>query len=477
PLVRGVLTRLTENEAWASGRIGAPAHRPVGDGQRAGRSLLLADGFNQLLAERVREAGLDPVVVLFVGDRGNPQWLITDRELFYRRIQWLPEPTRRVLDRQVAGWIERGEHIEAHGELARQLDGLVRQAAGDVETARVQRRKLLEVMMSTVARAKLWFELGQVDRAMDTMYRATTTLAEIEQWVADAEGWRPSPADQPLDQLDAWRDEVAGVLDTMGTSATLSWLARRIDTMLGDTGQEMTAGELAWRLHAPAELITAAVDAHPGTPRADKSDQPRSERGPPIRKVMHLATVLGLGLLAGAALWAMADLGAGAVGIAASVPFGRSAGGADDEPAAQPGADEDSDGGAEWEELVRASQNGAMTAFGQLFERYHPYLIKYFLRRTNDQQLSEDLASETFVRALRRIGSVDYQGRSIKAWFTTIARNLLLDHTKSSYHQRVRASDQLPELPSNDVGPEQRVLDDLDADREWLRRARKQLTD
>ena len=39
--------------------------------------------------------------------------------------------------------------------------------------------------------------------------------------------------------------------------------------------------------------------------------------------------------------------------------------------------------------------------------------------------LAEDLTSETFLRALRRIDSFTWQGKDIGAWFTTIARNLV----------------------------------------------------
>ena len=59
-------------------------------------------------------------------------------------------------------------------------------------------------------------------------------------------------------------------------------------------------------------------------------------------------------------------------------------------------------------------------------------VFRYVLFRVGDRELAEDVTSETFLRALRRIASVSYQGRDVGAWFVTIARNLVLDHVKSS---------------------------------------------
>jgi len=83
-------------------------------------------------------------------------------------------------------------------------------------------------------------------------------------------------------------------------------------------------------------------------------------------------------------------------------------------------------------ELVRRTQDGDQAAFGQLYDRYVDVVFRFILYRVGDRPLAEDLTSETFCRALRRISSVAYQGRDVGAWFITIARNLVLDHVKCS---------------------------------------------
>ncbi|MHA6623322.1 sigma-70 family RNA polymerase sigma factor [Pseudonocardia sp. DLS-67] len=152
---------------------------------------------------------------------------------------------------------------------------------------------------------------------------------------------------------------------------------------------------------------------------------------------------------------------------------GESAPAADDRSARPHGtepAPPEETGGA-WA-LVKAAQEGDMVAFGDLFDRYYDVVFRYVLFRTNDRTLAEDLTQETFVRALRRISSVSYQGRDIGAWFVTIARNLIFDHVKSSRYRLEQTTNEIIELSPSTGGPEQQVLDGATND-ELLRCVRK----
>lgn len=82
--------------------------------------------------------------------------------------------------------------------------------------------------------------------------------------------------------------------------------------------------------------------------------------------------------------------------------------------------------------LVQLAQQGDAEAFGMLYERYVDTVYRYVFLRVGSKQAAEDLTSETFVRALRRIDSFTWQGRDIVAWFITIARNLITDNAKSA---------------------------------------------
>ena len=85
--------------------------------------------------------------------------------------------------------------------------------------------------------------------------------------------------------------------------------------------------------------------------------------------------------------------------------------------------------------LVQRAQAGDAEAFGELYDRYVDVVFRYVCYRVGSRQLAEDLTSETFLRALRRIGTFTWQGRDVGAWFVTIARNLIADHYKSSRYK------------------------------------------
>jgi RNA polymerase sigma-70 factor (ECF subfamily) len=95
------------------------------------------------------------------------------------------------------------------------------------------------------------------------------------------------------------------------------------------------------------------------------------------------------------------------------------------------------------EALVELAQRGDAEAFGQLYDMYVDTVYRYVYVRVGDQQLAEDVTSETFLRALRRLDSFSWQGRDIAAWFVTIARNLIADHRKSSRFRLEVTTDEL----------------------------------
>ena len=109
---------------------------------------------------------------------------------------------------------------------------------------------------------------------------------------------------------------------------------------------------------------------------------------------------------------------------------------------------------AVWEH-VRAAQQGDQAAFGLLYDHYVDTVYRFlFYRLGRDRQLAEDLTSETFLRALRNIGSVHDIGRDPGAWFITIARNLSYDHFKSARTRLEYSTDLVPERDSEAPGPE-----------------------
>ena len=112
-------------------------------------------------------------------------------------------------------------------------------------------------------------------------------------------------------------------------------------------------------------------------------------------------------------------------------------------------------------ELVARAQAGDAEAFGLLYDRYLDLVYRYVYYRVGGKALAEDLVSETFLRALRRIGSFEWQGRDFAAWLITIARNIVADHYKSGrFRLEVSTADMLDADRATD-GPENEVLDGI----------------
>ena len=108
--------------------------------------------------------------------------------------------------------------------------------------------------------------------------------------------------------------------------------------------------------------------------------------------------------------------------------------------------------------LVRHAQAGDAEAFGRLYDHYVTMVHRYVYHRVGDRATAEDVTSETFVRALRRIDSLSFQGRDVGAWLVTIARNIIRDQVKSSrYRLEVSTADMRDADRATD-GPEDAVV-------------------
>ncbi|MGN6302720.1 MAG: sigma-70 family RNA polymerase sigma factor [Angustibacter sp.] len=111
--------------------------------------------------------------------------------------------------------------------------------------------------------------------------------------------------------------------------------------------------------------------------------------------------------------------------------------------------------------LVTLAQQGDSEAFALLYERYVDVVYRYIYFRVGSHHVAEDLTSETFVRALRRLDSFSWTGRDIAAWFVTIARNIVFDHVKSSRYKLEVTTAELLDGDEHAPSPEQDVLQRL----------------
>lgn len=97
--------------------------------------------------------------------------------------------------------------------------------------------------------------------------------------------------------------------------------------------------------------------------------------------------------------------------------------------------------------LVLHAKTGDTDAFGTLYDRYVDLVYRYIYYRVGSHPLAEDLTSETFLRALRRIADFTWQGRDFGAWLVTIARNLVTDHFKSGRYRLEVTTGEVIDVP------------------------------
>ena len=115
-------------------------------------------------------------------------------------------------------------------------------------------------------------------------------------------------------------------------------------------------------------------------------------------------------------------------------------------------------------DLVIRAQNGEADAFGCLYDQYSDTVYRYIYYRVGGRATAEDLTSETFLRALRRIGTFTWQGRDFGAWLVTIARNLVADHFKSSRFRLEVTTGEMLDANEVERSPEDSVLEMLSND-------------
>ena len=77
--------------------------------------------------------------------------------------------------------------------------------------------------------------------------------------------------------------------------------------------------------------------------------------------------------------------------------------------------------------LVASVLAGSSDALAVLHHRYYGRLYRLAMARCRNAEDAEDVASETFVRAIGHLGGYRFQGESIFPYLARIAANLIID--------------------------------------------------
>jgi RNA polymerase sigma-70 factor (ECF subfamily) len=109
---------------------------------------------------------------------------------------------------------------------------------------------------------------------------------------------------------------------------------------------------------------------------------------------------------------------------------------------------------AEEHRLIRTAQQGDRRAFAGLVERYWDRLYRWLYRLSQDRHTAEDLAQESFLKALAGLNKFR-AGTNFNAWLFRIAHNTFANHHRAAARRREPLPDDLPE---REAGPVEQVL-------------------
>ena len=81
--------------------------------------------------------------------------------------------------------------------------------------------------------------------------------------------------------------------------------------------------------------------------------------------------------------------------------------------------------------------------FGALYEKYFDRIFNFIYTQTDDEDLTADLCSQTFLIALDNVGKYEFRGVPISAWFYRIASNEVNKHFRKTKSQKIYSLDEV----------------------------------
>ena len=82
-------------------------------------------------------------------------------------------------------------------------------------------------------------------------------------------------------------------------------------------------------------------------------------------------------------------------------------------------------------------------AFGLLYEKYYDKIFYFIYRQTEDEDVTADLCSQTFLNALNNVEKFEFRGLPVSAWFYRIAANEVNKFYKKKKASRVFSIEEL----------------------------------
>ncbi len=103
--------------------------------------------------------------------------------------------------------------------------------------------------------------------------------------------------------------------------------------------------------------------------------------------------------------------------------------------------------------IITGCQDGDAKCFAQVVDMYASRCYGYFYRLTGNNDISDELLSELFVKLVEKIGS--YKGGSFESWLFKIASNIFHDYLRSKQRRKKLIEAQITGFESGTIEPKQ----------------------
>jgi RNA polymerase sigma-70 factor (ECF subfamily) len=106
--------------------------------------------------------------------------------------------------------------------------------------------------------------------------------------------------------------------------------------------------------------------------------------------------------------------------------------------------------------LVALSAGGNAEAFGHLYDRYQPEVLRYFGARVRHPEAAQDLTQQLFLRAWQAVPRYQDRGLPFGAWLFRMAHNLAVDYYRA--HRRSEPIDEIDVPDEDSTAPVEQLM-------------------
>jgi len=107
---------------------------------------------------------------------------------------------------------------------------------------------------------------------------------------------------------------------------------------------------------------------------------------------------------------------------------------------------------SEERELVKQARKDP-EAFAKLYDQYYPKIFGYALRRTANLEVAQDITSETFFKALKKLWQFRWRNVTFSSWLYKIATNEVKQYFRKAEYKKSVSLEELQEQGFEPISP------------------------